>query len=84
LGHVISVVLVVEKRTECDERDGHGRAGSVQQYFATQFVDERSSYECGHEIYNTHYNRAQVFIDGASRFLNINKTNWFPTDFMRV
>lgn len=69
LGHVVAVVLVVEERAEGDQRDSHCRAGSVQQYFPAEFVDETGRYERGQEIDDTDDYGAQVFVDGAPGFL---------------
>lgn len=69
LRHVVSVFLVVEKRAERDERDGHCRARGVQQYFSAEFVDESCCYERRYEVYDADYNRAQVFVDGATSLL---------------
>jgi len=72
LRHVVTVVFVVEKRSESDERDRHCSAGRVQKDFATELVDETSCYESGQEIDDTHDDGAQVFVDGTSGFLNNN------------
>lgn len=69
LRHVVSVFLVVEKRAERDERDGHGRAGGVQQYFPAEFIDESRCYERRYEVHDADYDGAQVFVNSATRLL---------------
>jgi len=72
LRHVVTVVFVVEERSESDEHDRHRSAGRVQKDLATELVDETGCYESGHEIDDTHDDGAQVFVDGTSSFLNNN------------
>lgn len=69
LRNVGTAVLVVEERAECDQSDSHCRAGSVQQYFSAELIDKTGRYKSWQEIDDADNNRAQVFVDGASRFL---------------